>query len=73
VLTVEAEETEYGKFLAFETVTLFPMDVHLVDESLMSKKEIKWFNQYQKRVYKSLKPHLNKAEKAWLKEKCAKI
>jgi Xaa-Pro aminopeptidase len=73
VLTVEAEETEHGKFLAFETVTLFPMDVHLIDASLMSKTEIKWFNSYQKRVYKALKPHLNKSEKAWLKEKCAKI
>jgi Xaa-Pro aminopeptidase len=73
VLVVEAEETEFGKFFAFETVTLFPMDVHLIDAALMSKVEIQWFNKYQKRVYKSLKPHLNKAEKAWLKEKCAKI
>jgi Xaa-Pro aminopeptidase len=73
VLTIEAEETEYGKFYEFETVTLFPMDVHLIDDSLMTKTEIQWFNQYQKRVYKALKPHLNKAEKKWLKEKCAKI
>ncbi len=73
VLVVEAEETDFGKFYAFETVTLFPMDVHLIDKKLMSSDDVKWLNKYQKRVYKSLKPHLNKAEKAWLKEKCAKI
>jgi Xaa-Pro aminopeptidase len=40
---------------------------------LLTDAEIKWLNQYHKRVYKALKPHLNKVEKAWLKEKCGKI
>jgi Xaa-Pro aminopeptidase len=73
VLVVEAEETDFGKFRTFETVTLFPMDAALIDKKLLTDAEIKWLNQYHKRVYKALKPHLNKVEKAWLKEKCAKI
>ena len=73
VLVVEAEETEFGKFRTFETVTLFPMDKALIDKSLLSQDETKWLNKYHKRVYKALKPHLNKEEKAWLKQKCKKI
>jgi Xaa-Pro aminopeptidase len=73
VLVMPAEETEYGQFFSFDTVTVFPMDRALIDEKLMSKDEIKWLNKYHKRVYKALKPHLNKAEKKWLKEKCSKI
>ena len=73
VLVVEAEETDFGKFRAFETVTLFPMDKALIDTALLSKEETKWLNQYHKRTYKALKPHLNKAERAWLKQKCKKI
>jgi Xaa-Pro aminopeptidase len=73
VLVVEAETTDFGTFYAFETVTLFPFDVNLVNSSLMTRAEIKWFNKYHKRVYKSLKPFLDKSERAWLKDKCAKI
>ena len=73
VLVVEEEKTEFGAFFSFDTVTLFPIDLNLIDFALLTKAEKKWLNTYHKRVYKNLKPHLNKAEKKWLKEQCAKI
>ena len=73
VLVVEEEKTEFGAFFSFDTVTLFPIDLNLVDASLLAKAEKKWLNAYHKRVYKALKSHLNKAEKKWLKGQCAKI
>jgi Xaa-Pro aminopeptidase len=73
VLVVPAEETEFGQFFTFETVTVFPMDLNLVDAALLTKVEKQWLNAYQKRVYKALSPHLNAVEKAWLKAKCATI
>ena len=37
------------------------------DRDIMTKKEINWINNYHKKVYKKLSPHLNKKEKSWLK------
>ena len=73
VLAIEEEKTEFGRFFSFDTVTLFPIDLNLVDASLLTKAEKKWLNAYHKRVYRALKPHLNKAEKKWLKSQCGKI
>lgn len=70
VFCVEAGTGEFGKFLEFETITLFPIDLTLVAKSMLTKEEKAWLDAYQKEVYEKLAPHLNKAEKNWLKEKC---
>jgi len=73
VLCVEDEENDFGKFYRFETLTLFPIDLTLVDEILLSADEKAWINSYHEKVFASVSPLLNVAEKAWLKEKCGKI
>jgi len=73
VLAVEKETTPFGKFLAFETVSLFPIQSRLIEPKLMNEEEIKWFNKYHDLVYKSLTPHLNSEEHKWLKKQCAHI
>lgn len=73
VLCVEAEKTDFGQFLQFETVTLFPIDTNLVEASLLTKVEKLWLNNYHKRVYKKLSPHLSSEEQDWLLAKCKKI
>ena len=73
VLCVEAEKTEFGQFLKFETVTLFPIDTTLIDTTLLTRAEKTWFNKYHKRVYQKLSVHLDEAEKEWLANKCKKI
>ena len=70
VICVEDGKGEFGKFLRFETVTLFPIDLSLVAKNMLTKEEKLWLNAYHEEVYEKLSPGLNKAEKEWLKEKC---
>ncbi|MDE6390035.1 MAG: M24 family metallopeptidase, partial [Duncaniella sp.] len=66
VLTVDHAETEFGKFYAFETVTLCPFDLSLFDTSIMTKEEIGWVDSYHARVRELLSPALNSEERLWL-------
>ena len=60
-------ENEFGCFLEFETLTLFPYERKLINLSLLSKEEISWINDYHKRVYQLLHSELDAEEDAWLK------
>ena len=70
---IKAEKTEFGEFLKFETVTLFPIDKELIDVEMMSDEDIDWLNNYHKRVYDSLAQKLDENEREWLSRKCAKL
>ncbi len=52
--------------LAFNTISLAPIDIDLVDKKLLTKKEISWINNYHAKVKKSLSNFLNDKEKKWL-------
>lgn len=69
VLSVCDQETEFGEFMAFETLTLCYIDTGLVDKALLDQKHIDWLNQYNNMVYERLSPHLEEAEKQWLANK----
>lgn len=69
VLTVPAMETEFGRFLKFETLTLFPFDLKLFDLSIMSTDEIHWVDEYHERVRRELSPLLSEAENSWLADR----
>ncbi len=73
ILTVEDKETEYGRFFKHETITLFPIDLKLVDYSMLTAKEKNWLNNYHNEVYSKLSKHLNNEEKEWLKNMCKSI
>ena len=73
VQVIPAEKTEFGQFLKFETLTLFPIDTRLVDGGMLTDKERKWLNNYHKTVYKKLSPELSKKEQKWLHGKCKEI
>lgn len=60
-------KNEYGQFLGFETLTLVPIDLDLVDFSLLEKKEILQLNAYHQEVFEKISPYLNEEEKSWLK------
>lgn len=60
IVCIEANKTEYGQFLAFETLTLCPIDTTLIELELMNTEEIKWLNNYHKKVNSELKPLLDK-------------
>jgi Xaa-Pro aminopeptidase len=69
ILCYEDEESEFGKFLRFDTVSLCYIDKSLIDISLLDQNEIDWLNAYHAEVYEKLGPFLDKEEKVWLKEK----
>lgn len=67
--TEKGASEAFGKFLGFETLTLFPIDLALIEESLLSPSEKQWLNAYHQLVYNRLSPALDTAEQAWLQEK----
>lgn len=69
VRTIPYNETIDGTFYAFETLTLCYLDNTLVEPSMMSAPQIKWYNDYQERVYRELSPLLSAEEAAWLRNK----
>jgi Xaa-Pro aminopeptidase len=73
ILCYEDEETEFGQFLRFDTVSLCYIDKNLIDRSLLDTKEIDWLNRYHSEVYEKLCPHLSPDEKGWLKNKTESI
>ena len=73
LLIVPYKETEFGKFLQFESLTLCPIDTTPIIRELLVDEEINWLNTYHQRVFDTLSPHLNAEEKAWLKHACKEI
>lgn len=67
------EETEFGEFLKFDTVSLCYIDKSLIDGSLLTKDETEWINSYHSEVFEKLSPFLNEEEKMWLREKTEPI
>lgn len=67
VLCRELMETEFGTFLGFEILTLFPFDRSLFDTSIMTEEEVAWVDNYHALVRERLWPALeNAAQRAWL-------
>ncbi|MCS7037864.1 MAG: aminopeptidase P family protein [Saprospiraceae bacterium] len=67
VCCVEAERTEFGEFLAFETLTVAPIFTHLVDKKMLTAEERKWLLQYNRGVLRKIGRYLTAEEREWLK------
>lgn len=65
----KAETADFGNFQQFETLTLFPYDLSLIDTTMLTAEEIDQVNQYHAIVRHRLTPLLNSAEQAWLNRK----
>lgn len=55
-------------FLGFESLTMAPIDSEPLLVEVMTKKDIEFYNKYQREVYEAISYGLNEEEKAWLKE-----
>jgi Xaa-Pro aminopeptidase len=64
----DARQGDERPMLAFETLTLAPIDVNLVEKSLLTAAEIAWLNAYHARVRETLTPQLETETAAWLAE-----
>lgn len=67
------QETEFGHYLNFETVTLCPIDTRLVNPSLLTQDEINWLNDYHTHVYNELKDRVEGEALTWLTERTQAI
>ena len=62
------KETEFGRFLQMEPLTLCPIDTEPIILDMMRPEETEWLNNYHKRVYDELSPLLEDEEdREWLK------
>ncbi len=73
LLITAYKETEFGKFLQFEPLTLCPIDKRPIIREQMTQEEIDWLNDYHQTVYDRLSPHLDSDEVKWLREACEAI
>ncbi|MBK6708582.1 MAG: aminopeptidase P family protein [Sphingomonadales bacterium] len=64
-----AEGTYYG----FENLTWAPIDKTLVDTSLLTRDELRWWDDYHARVLEIVGPQLEGEAKDWLAEACAPL
>lgn len=60
-------ETEFGKFLQMESLTLCPIDTAPIDVDMLLPEELNWLNSYHAEVYAKLAPYLDEEEQNWLK------
>ena len=67
LLVVPHKTTEFGTFLKFDTLTLCPIDTKPIIVEMLTADELQWLNQYHNRVFNALMPHLDDAEKDWLR------
>ena len=72
-VVVEADETEFGVFYAFETLTLCPFDRRALEAALLNPEERAWLDDYHATVRAALAPLLEDADLAWLEKHCAPL
>ena len=68
LLARKGVQNEYGQFLYFETITLIPFDLDAISLDMLNEENRKLLNDYHKRVYEEIAPHLNEEEKGFLKK-----
>ena len=66
-------ETEFGRFLEFEPLTLCPIDKTPIIASMLTDEERAWLDDYHRRVYEKLAPHLQPDECRWLEDACSPL
>ena len=69
LLVVEAGQNDFGRWLAFEPLTLCHFDTDALELPLLDRSETDWLNAYNERVYRTLSPQLPREVAAWLREK----
>ena len=57
----------------FENLTLVPIEKDLIDKTLLNKNEIRWVNDYHRKVFVNLKNAMNREETIELKKACSTI
>ncbi len=73
VFGIRIENLIYVKKNKFEELTIAPIEKDLISKKILNKAEIKWINDYHKRVEKNLSRFMNLKEKTDLERACSPI
>ena len=73
LLCIDAGQNDFGRWLAFEPLTLCHFETEALDLSLLDRSEIEWLNAYHERVFRTLSPQLPREIADWLREKTLAI
>ena len=73
LLVKNHKETEFGRFLEFEPLTLCPIDKKPIIADLLTADERMWLNNYHDYVFSVLSPWLGTDERNWLADACAPL
>ena len=67
---VVRKHRQYENYLQFETISLYPIDLELADEKLLTSKEKAWINKYNEKCFQKISPFLSDDMKTWFRHKC---
>ncbi|UXH76939.1 aminopeptidase P family protein [Roseateles amylovorans] len=67
------ENHQFGEMLAFETLTLCPIDTRCIAVELLSDDELAWLNAYHEEVRRRLSPLVEGEALAWLQTRTAAL
>ena len=70
IVCVKAEETAYGQFLCFESLTMVPFDMDAIDFEMLTQEDKQLLSAYHKKVYDTIANRLTPEERMWLKKGC---
>ncbi len=72
-VVVEAEQSEFGAFYGFETLTLCPFDRRALEPALLNPEERAWRYDYLSAERAALAPMLEEADLARQERHCAPL
>ncbi|WP_445946328.1 aminopeptidase P family protein [Shewanella sp.] len=67
IIPCEALKGAEREMYQFDALTLIPIDVRLIDKTLLTEFELNWLNNYHSQVFTTLAPLMQGAELDWLK------
>ena len=75
LILVEPREIEgaEGEYLGFETLTYAPIERALVDTEIMTRDELRWWDDYHAKVLEIVGPQLDGEARYWLEAVCAPL
>ena len=73
MLITEYMNTEYGRFLQLEPLTLCPIDKKPIDIAMLTDEELEYLNDYHATVFKALAPYLDDEMTEWLADACSPL
>jgi Xaa-Pro aminopeptidase len=62
-----------GRYFGFETLTFAPIDRALVDTDLMTRDEMRWWDEYHAKVLEIVAPQVEGEALGWLEKACAPL